>query len=216
MNTAEQMMDMQRSALATWSDLSVTAMTGAERWFTLQIDVMRSLFDGGLDQTRQMGDLDNPQNLLIAMSTMGKPMMDSVMSYHNESFQILQTTSLELSNILNQHWRGSATKLQSFAEGSAVQSNEIAPPPFPLNAALQSIFGSAFKSPFVPDFTAPFGRVFGHSLAERGTKSADDVTIRHPKQKGHPNNGAVDPTPSERGSHSRATGTPRRAHPDPN
>ena len=93
MNTAEQVMDMQRSALATWSDLSVTAMTGAERWFTLQIDVMRSLFDGGLDQTRQMGDLDNPQNLIAAMSSMSKPMMDTVMSYHNESFQILQSTS---------------------------------------------------------------------------------------------------------------------------
>jgi len=123
MNTAEQVMDMQRSALATWSDLSVTAMTGAERWFTLQIDVMRSLFDGGLDQTRQLGDLDNPQSLLTAMSSMSKPMMDSVMSYHNESFQILQTTSLELSNILNQHWRGSATKIQSLAEDSALQSN---------------------------------------------------------------------------------------------
>jgi hypothetical protein len=201
MNTAEQVMDMQRSALATWSDLSVTAMTGAERWFTLQIDVMRSLFDGGLDQTRQMGDLDNPQSLLTAMSSMSKPMMDSVMSYHNESFQILQTTSLQLSNILNQHWRGSATKIQSLAEGSAIQSNASAPPPFPLNAALQSIFGSAFKSPFVPDFTGPFGRVFGGSLTERATKSADDVTTRHPKQKGHPNNGGVDPSPSGRKSH---------------
>ena len=89
MNTAEQVMDMQRSALATWSDLSVTAMTGAERWFTLQIDVMRSLFDGGLDQTRQMGDLDNPQNFIASMTSTSKPMMDTVMSYQNESFQIL-------------------------------------------------------------------------------------------------------------------------------
>jgi phasin family protein len=215
MNTAEQVMDMQRSALATWSDLSVTAMTGAERWFTLQIDVMRSLFDGGLDQTRQMGDLDNPQNLIASMTSISKPMMDTVMSYHNESFQILQSTSLELSTILNQHWRGSATKMQSMAADSAVQSSAEAPPPFPLNTALQSIFGSAFKSPFVPDFTGPFGRVFGSSLAEKGKKSAESAKTHYSSQKRSPNNG-VDPGLPGRDSHPRATATSRRAHPDSN
>jgi len=215
MNTAEQVMDMQRSALATWSDLSVTAMTGAERWFTLQIDVMRSLFDGGLDQTRQMGDLDNPQNLIAAMSSMSKPMMETVMSYHNESFQILQSTSSELSTILTQHWRGSATKMQSMADETAVQSTVDAPPPFPLNTALQSIFGSAFKSPFVPDFTGPFGRVFGGSLAEKRTKSADSAKTHYPSQKRNPNNG-VEPGSSGRDSHSRAAATSRRTHPDSN
>ena len=215
MNTAEQVMEMQRSALATWSDLSVTAMTGGERWFTLQIDVMRSLFDGGLDQTRQMGDFDNPQNLIAAMSSMSKPMMDTVTSYHNESFQILQSTGLELSTILTQHWRGSATKIQSMADESAVQSTANARPPFPLNPALQSIFGSAFKSPFVPDFTGPFGRVFGGSLAEKGTQSAERAKTPYPSQKRDPNNGVAPGSPG-RDSHSRATTTARRAHPDSN
>jgi hypothetical protein len=215
MNTAEQVMDMQRSALATWSDLSVTAMTGAERWFTLQIDVMRSLFDGGLDQTRQMGDLDNPQNLIAAMGSMGKPMIDTVMSYHNESFQILQSTGLELSMILNQHWRGSATKAQSMTDESAVKSTANAPPPFPFNTALQSIFGSAFKSPFVPDFTGPFGRVFGGSLADKGIRPAESAKPHRHSQNRNPNSG-VDPGSPGRDSHSRATATARRAHPASN
>jgi len=215
MNTAEQLMDMQRSALATWSDLSVTTMTGAERWFTLQIDLMRSLFDGGLDQTRQMGDLDNPQNLITAMSSMNKPLMDTVMSYQNESFQILQSTGLELSTILNQHWKGSATKIQSMADESAVQSTTNASPPFPLNTALQSIFGSAFKSPFVPDFTGPFGRVFGGLLTEKGTKASENAKTHYPSQKRNPNNG-VNPASPGQDSHSRATASSRRAHPDSN
>ena len=216
MNTAEQVMDIQRSALATWSEFSVTAMTGAERWFTLQIDVMRSIFDGGLEQSRQVGDLDSPQSLLSAMNSFSHPMMDTLMSYHNESFQILQSTALELSNILNQHLRGSATKIQSLSEGSTAQSTAGAPPPFPLNTALESIFGSAFKSPFVPDFTGPFSRVFGSPLAGRETKPAADATPRHPNPKGHPNNGIADPNSTDLASHQKATGTSRRSHPGSN
>lgn len=214
MNTAEKVMDIHRSALATWSDLSVTSMTGAERWFTLQIDVMRSLFDGGLDQTRQLGDLDNPQSVLTAMGSMSKPMMDTIMSYHNESFQILQSTILELSNTLSQHWRGQATKIQSIGPGSAAQST-VSEPPFPLNEALNSIFGSAFKSPFVPDFTGPFSRLFGNAPSGRANRSADASTIRQPSQKGHPKNGMASPSSTDRDSHSRA-GLSRRAHPDSN
>lgn len=216
MDTAEQVMDIQRSALATWSEFSVTAMTGAERWFTLHIDVMRSLFDGGLEQSRQLGDLDSPQNLLSAMSLISHPVMDALMGYRNESFQILQATGLELSNILNQHLRDSATKIQSLSEASGPQSLAGAPRPFPLNAALESILGSAFKSPFVPDITGLFSQVFGSPLAGGGTKPAADAKPRHPNSKGHPNNGIVDPNPMDRGSHSRATGTSRRANPDSN
>lgn len=214
MNTAERVMDVQRTTLATWSDLSVTAMTGAERWFTLQIDVMRSLFDGGLDQTRQMGDLDNPQSLLTAMSSMSKPIMDTVMSYHTESFQILQTTGLELSNILSRHWQGQTDQIKPLAAGSTDHSSASTPPPFPLNTALQSIFESAFKSPFVPDFTGPFGRVFGSPLAERETRSTEASKIGKPSHKIHPKNGIADPQSPDRDSHPRATGASRRASPD--
>ncbi|NBS95703.1 MAG: phasin family protein [Betaproteobacteria bacterium] len=166
MNTAEQVMDYQKTAMTTWSDLSVTTMTGVERWVALQLDVMRSLFDGSLEQTRRIGELNEPQDFLSVVGAMGKPMMDTIMSYQNESIQIIQSTGTGLSNILDQHWRGGATKMGSIAEGlTGGQNNEAnAPFPFPLNSALQSIFGSVLKSPFASAFTAPFSRQFGEAF----------------------------------------------------
>ena len=221
MNTAEQVMDYQKTAMTTWSDLSVTTMTGVERWVALHLDVMRSMFDGGLEQTRRIGELNEPQDFLSVVGAMGKPMMDTIMSYQNESIQIIQSTGTGLSNILDQHWRGGATKMGSIAEGlTGGQPNETSSPfPFPLNSALQSIFGSVFKSPFASAFTAPFSGPFGGPFGEAfGGEKATAHTVPaanapNAAAKSHSSNGHSEPPTDMRTHRPGATTGPRRTHP---
>ena len=232
MNTAEQVMDYQKTALTTWSDLSVTTMTGVERWVALQLDVMRSLFDGGLEQTRRIGELNEPQDFLSVVGAMGKPMMDTIMSYQNESIQILQSTGTGLSNILDQHWRGGASQMGSIAEGlTGGQQNEAnAPFPFPLNSALQSIFGSVFKSPFASAFTTPFSGPFGGGAFGGGplgggpfgeafggeqaaAHNAPAANAPHAAAKSHSSNGHSEPPTDLRTHRPGATAGSRRTHP---
>jgi Phasin protein len=217
MNTAEQVMDYQKTAMTTWADLSVTTMTGVERWVALQLDVMRSLFDGSLEQTRRIGELNEPQDFLSVVGAMGKPMMDTLMSYQNESIQIMQSTGTGLSNILDQHWRGGATKMGSIAEGlTGVQQSEANSPfPFPLNSALQSIFGSVFKSPFASAFTAPFSDPFGEAFggAKATAQPAPAANAPHAGAKSHSSNGHSEPPTDMRTHRPGATAGSRRTHP---
>lgn len=120
MNSAEQVIDLHKSSLAAWTDLSVAAMTGLERWVSLHIDVVRSILDGSVEQSRRLGHLGEPQDLLAFMTTMGQPAMAAGLTYAQESFQIAQATVAELTTIFDQRWRGfpMASPFQSAFNGS--------------------------------------------------------------------------------------------------
>jgi phasin family protein len=125
MNPAEQMMDLQKTNLAAWTDLSVAAMTGLERLISLQIDVMKTTLDSGVDRPRQMLGQGQPQDMLSMGGTMGRPMLDTAINYGNEAMQIIQSTAIAVGNILDQHLRVGATRMSTFAESVATETQSV-------------------------------------------------------------------------------------------